>query len=226
MELNFYDGKCFAEKTFKVLSNYSPYVPDSYFGMWSAWRPKGIVSNDTTVYLKVMLNLKRDNATATTQNILYIATYPVTLKNGGYMQYWINGSCDNWNADTTLIQPASDSIIISFCNSNLYYSSERLRRAQDNSQTPENLIVENDIKVAPNPNSGKFTLRLKANDSHLQNIKILDLNGRTVFASKEGNQNLDSGFTKVLNINLPSGLYIVIAVTDKKIHQTKFVVAK
>ncbi|MCX8020391.1 MAG: T9SS type A sorting domain-containing protein [Chitinophagaceae bacterium] len=220
--------KNFAKRTWKVISNLSPFIPNSssYYGLWGVWRPKGIVPNDTTAYLKVILNLKRNNAAPNTQNILYVLTYPVKLKPGGYMQYWKNDISYRYGVplDTTLTQPPSPAEVNSFCMSNIYYQPGRiLQRSDPDNPSDMDSLNKDEIRIIPNPNSGSFVLKLRKN-AFISHIVITDVTGRRVYFSKENNVSLSNGYGKEINLKLPRGTYLLTVNTSRESLKTKFIV--
>jgi hypothetical protein len=222
------DAKNFAKPTFRSFSNVSAYYPSDNNTYWSIWRPKGIVSyDDTTAFLKVVLNLKRNNATANTQNVLYVLTYPVKLKPGSYMQYWSYGY--NWRyaaLDTTLLLPATPAEVNSFCQSNVYYNTSRYSRTMRDSVLVEEKLKLDGIAVFPNPNTGLFNVKLRRTEGLLLAINIFDISGRKVYSRNEANLLLSSGLTKQVNTILPRGTYILTATTTKGILKTKFIITR
>lgn len=220
-------AKSFAQKTFKVYSNFSSTLPNAYYGYWEPWRPMGIKSRQTTAYLKVILNLKRTDNIPNTQNVLYVLTYPVKLKQGNQMQYWEDIS--NYPGDTTLLTAARPTEVDSFCRSQVYNNIDRQRI--NGSPNPidsinNNLVIgKSPITIFPNPNNGNFTLRIGKQIDFLTSIVITDITGRRVFASDETNITLENGYTKNLSITSGVGLYIITCKTKKgKQLTTKFFV--
>jgi hypothetical protein len=221
-------SKNFSKRTWKVISNVSPYYPNNYYGFWGVWKPKGMVANDTTAFLKVILNLKRNNTTANTQNVLYVLTYPVKLKAGGYMQYWENDVSYRYGTpeDTTLITPPDSTAVSNFCQSNVYWNIDRQSRIVSDSLVLEQKVEKEEIVLFPNPSNGDITLKLKQKDGFLSNIFVTDMIGRRVYSATEGNQTLTNGFVKRLIFAVPSGTYIITAITSKGILTTKFIVTR
>lgn len=221
-------AKNFAKRTWKVISNVSPYYPNNYYGLWGVWSPKGIIANDTTAFLKVILNLKRNNTTANTQNVLYVLTYPVKLKAGGYMQYWENDVSYRYGTpqDTTLITSPTPAEVNSFCQSNVYWNIDRQSRTIRDSLIIQERLEKDGIALFPNPNKGEFNVKFKQIDGLLSNIFITDISGRRVYISSEGNQSLTSGLLKRISINLPGGTYILTATTTNGVLKTKFIVTR
>lgn len=227
---DYLDAKCFAQRVFKAISPYSTSEPNSnqYWGLWSAYRPKGIIARDTTVYLKIMLNLKRKDTTATTQNILYVVTYPVNLLPSVYLKY----SPNNTNcSDTTLIQPASSTEINTFCSSSKYvnYNTRFSMRYRDSVANAEKLETDASAEVtrmvvSPNPNNGQFKLVIKPQESSLLGIKVIDMTGRTIYTSNEGRKDLRHGYLHTIALYLRKGTYIVMANTTDKVLKAKFTV--
>jgi hypothetical protein len=176
--------------------------------------------NYDTVFLKLMINLKRNNATGTTQNVLLILTYPMKVVTDAVQANTPTFS----TCDSTILSPASASFVNTFCQSNVYYNLDRQSRVYQDSIRMERSIVKDGIGLYPNPNNGVFTLKLKAENSKLTAYYITDISGRRVYSSERGNIDLNNGFNKQLNIRLNNGTYILTAVTTKGYLKTKFVV--
>jgi hypothetical protein len=121
----------------------------------------------------------------------------------------------------------SASEINNFCSSNTYYNSSRQRIARDNNQIINPEKTGNDlVLVKPNPNTSQFSLVLKKQNSPLLSIRIMDASGKVVYVSHEGKLALDAGITRNINLNLPNGVYLLIAITEKEGLKTKFIIAK
>ncbi|MCK4678632.1 MAG: T9SS type A sorting domain-containing protein, partial [Bacteroidales bacterium] len=87
-------------------------------------------------------------------------------------------------------------------------------------------IAENlyklDVNLFPNPNTGTFTIELKAEQNDLLNLKIIDARGAVVFEEK--NVHLMGVHTKNLSLNdLQEGIYYLLINSDK-VHVVKKVV--
>ncbi|MCK4677929.1 MAG: T9SS type A sorting domain-containing protein, partial [Bacteroidales bacterium] len=79
-------------------------------------------------------------------------------------------------------------------------------------------IAENlyklDVNLFPNPNTGTFTIELKAGQNDLLNLKIVDARGAVVFEEKE--VHLHGIHTKSLSLNnLQEGIYYLLIDSDK-----------
>lgn len=126
--------------------------------------------------------------------------------------------------DSTILSPASATVINSFCQSSVYYNIDRQSRAYQDSIRMERSIVKDGIGLYPNPNNSVFTLKLKAENAKLSVYYVTDILGRRVFSSSGGNIDLNNGFNKHLSLRLHTGTYILTAVTTKGQLKTKFVV--
>ena len=174
------------------------------------------------LYLKIMLNLKRNNATATTQNIMVVLTYPLkTVTDAVQATTPSNVTCD-----TLVVAPASNSLINSFCQSSIYNNIDRQSRAYQDSILTEQKVEKEGIGIFPNPNNGNFTLKIKNQNATLNNISVYDMLGKLVYSSKEGNLGLSNGFMKQLQLKLVKGAYILSAITSNGWLKTKFIVAQ
>lgn len=232
-------AKAFAKRTFKAISNVSAYVPyptysyGSLYSYWGPWRPKGKVLGDTTVYLKVFLNLKVINGGPNTQNVLYVLTYPVKLKEGGYMQYWENVTSyrNGVPQDTTLIKSASVLEVNEFCNDRtVYLTTARLSQAfidsinQNAADKRKN--YDNDLLLFPNPSNGQFSIKLLPSQDKLLAIRVFSSKGNQVFEINGRNEVLTKGYSKTFSLNLPKGSYFIILLTNKRAYKKALIISK
>lgn len=175
--------------------------------------------NYDTVYLKLMINLKRDNATATTQNVLMVLTYPMkVVSDNVQITTPTFPSCDS-----TILPQASAAFVNSFCQSNVYYNLDRQSIAYQDSVLMERKIEKEGIGLYPNPNNGIFTIKNKEQKAVLTKVTVSDMLGKIVYISNEGNINLDAGFIKQMQLKLQSGTYILTAVTSKGNLKARFI---
>jgi Secretion system C-terminal sorting domain len=178
--------------------------------------------NYDTVFLKLMINLKRNNTTANSQNVLLVLTYPMkTVTDAVQANTPTFATCDS-----TILAPASASFVNSFCNSSVYYNLDRQSAAYRDSIEIIKTLEEKGIAISPNPGNGNLRIQIKPQISNLISFKIVDISGKPVYSNNEGNIKLENGFTKSLSLNLRSGTYILIATTTKKILRSKFIIVK
>jgi Secretion system C-terminal sorting domain len=236
-------AKTFAKRTFKAISNVSAYVPNTdaqaygqtpFNTFWSPWRPIGITKQapeSPVAYLKVVLNLRRNNTVPGTQNILYTATFPVLLKQGGYMQYWQNDLAyldPNFVQNPTPHQPADSVFVSKFCKAAPYYSIERQSTkattdSQDSIPSISNKLI---TAISPNPNDGNFMITLHKEKAILNNLIVYDVSGRIVFQENNLNISLQDGLAKKASIQLDNGMYILKVITNVGSSQKKFIVSQ
>lgn len=211
-DVNCFNERVFTTKSFFWLRNMPQNPPNDI----SCWEPM------PNTYLKFMINLKRNITSTTTQNILYVVTYPMNSK-----FFDITGNFTNNNScvDSSVIAPATNTEINSFCNSSVYYNIDRQSRTFRDSVATEAIIAEKGIGVFPNPNNGTFTYKLKAQKGLLKKIVITDIQGRTVYTENCGNATLGLGFSKQITLNLLRGTYILRAITGKETLTTKIIVS-
>jgi hypothetical protein len=213
----YFDVNCFNQQIFDVVSYYGRSVPESGVFEASCWRPL------QKAYLKFMINLKRNNATATTQNVLYVVTYPLNLKTYDIDNNFTPGT---YCIDSSIVPAASVTEVNSFCNSTVYYNLDRQSRMYRDSITGQPQIVTGGVGVFPNPNTGTFSYKIKPRKGALKQIVIDDMQGRNVYIENYPNISLIPGFTRQLNLNLKPGTYLLKAFTDVDILTSKFIVFK
>jgi hypothetical protein len=144
------------------------------------------------------------------------------------MQYWENDVSYRYGTpqDTTLITPPDSTAVSNFCQSNIYWNIDRQSRTVRDSLIIEQKLEKEGIVLFPNPSKGDITLKLKQKDGLLSNIFVTDMNGRRVYSAIEGNQPLTNGFVKRLSLSIPSGSYIITAITSKGTLSAKFIVTR
>jgi hypothetical protein len=179
-------------------------------------------ANTDTLFLKLMINLKRNNTTPNTQNVLLVLTYPIkTITNAIQLNAPTFATCDS-----TLLPQATNTFVNAYCNSIAYNNINRQSRAYLDSIVIEKKVEQDGIALFPNPSNGIFTVKLKSLKSTLNQITVHDMLGRLVYTSNEGNFNLDLGLLKQLNLNLSKGTYLLSAKTTNGILKTKFMIVK
>jgi hypothetical protein len=167
-----------------------------------------------------MINLKRNNATSTTQNILMVFTYPMKVVTDDVQTITPTFSA----CDSTVLAPASPAFVNSFCQSSVYYNINRQSRAYRDSIQMERNIIKDGIGLYPNPNNGVFTIKLKAENANLSVLYVTDISGRRIYTSEQIRADVSNGFSKQLSLKLNRGTYFVTAITSKGLLKTKFVV--
>lgn len=85
----------------------------------------------------------------------------------------------------------------------------------------ENHIYNMEMNVFPNPSKGMFSLELKNFRCDNASLKVIDVSGKIVYSSVLSINKL--GYTKTLNLSIPSGVYYVI-VGNKNRRKTKKIV--
>lgn len=130
-----------------------------------------------------MINLKRNNATVNTQNVLLVLTYPVkTVTDAVQVNTPTFATCDS-----TLLPQATNAFVNSYCNSTAYNNIDRQSRAYLDSIIIEKKVEKDGIALFPNPNDGNFSVEIKSQKASLNQIAIYDMQGRLVYNSNEGN---------------------------------------
>lgn len=213
---DYMDMMCLGSRMFQANSYYNALSAESAtdplpdVGCPDAFTSKG--------YIKFMINLKRNNTTPNTQNILFVATYPLRVKNDGSLPNYVSDYLCN---DSSIIAPASVAEVNALCSSSVYYSSNR---SNINILDPTGTGVEHGgFRVSPNPNNGNFTISLHGQPGILKAISVTDMKGREVHILRTGNLTLATGYSRQLSIRLPAGLYIVNCTTDKGILRSRMI---
>ncbi len=183
-----------------------------------------LMTIDTSkIFLKLMINLKRNNASANTQNILVVLTYPLkAVVDNGAVNLPVNYSVN----DSSIVTEAPSSYVNSFCNSTVYNNIDRQSRLYIDSVESIKKLNKDGIVIYPNPTSGLINIKIKQQESNLISLQVLNVQGKTVLKTKENNFNLNEGMVKQINSNLESGTYFLNAITSKGLLTTKFIVIK
>lgn len=218
---DYYDMICLGSRMFQANSYYNAVTAASLnnplpdVGCPNAYINKG--------YIKFMINLKRNNATATTQNILFVATFPCKIVTDNALpDYQSNYLCN----DSNIIASATAAEVNTFCNSSAYYQATRYNRMSAVAAPLEQLLESGVSAISPNPNNGTFTMRFKQQPALLKAIYITNLHGQKVFETNLGAINLVTGYNHPFNVSLPRGLYIVYYITDKNTYNAKLLIGK
>jgi hypothetical protein len=219
----YYDARTFAKKVFKSLTPTSPYVPSSYYGLWSGMSPEGEVSGKTTVWLKIMLNLKRNDADENTQNVLYVLTYPVKLVRSG-LRYAPQETLDY----SGLLPAATNDEVVAFCNSSKYTANRatRIDEEQEHEDDAESVIgISNLLTLWPNPNNGTFRIAVSPKAGEIKQVIISDMAGREQVVSTSNLEFFGKNAPIELQIEekLTKGTYIVTVITNKQVLRSRFV---
>lgn len=182
----------------------------------------GCARVDNNAWIKFFLNLRRNNTTSNTQNVLYVVTFPLKVVNYNITgNFTDNPSC----TDSSIIQPASNSEITTRCNSSAYLTTTRLSRAYFDSIRFERAVIENGFAISPNPNNGQFILKINKQVNQLKMIRIIDVSGRTIYNQNTGQVLLNEGFQRNISLKAPNGTYILIIYTNDKILKKKFIIS-
>ncbi len=215
---DYFDIKCLDNKQYRYLFNASNTTNTGTNSETYKWNAKV-----DTLFLKLMINLKRNNAGPNTQNVLLILTFPLkTVLDATRVDTSATATCDS-----TIIPPADPTLVNAFCQSTVYYNTlDRQSSAIKDSLVLEKAMEIDGIGLFPNPNKGAFSVKIKSQNSTLYSLSISDISGKRLYYSREGNLSLNNGLIKPLNVQLSSGLYVLTAFTSKGQLKTKFIIAR
>lgn len=178
-----------------------------------------------------MVNLKRIYAGANTQNVLLVASYPVTIIETEDMGTIV--SCYS-----SLQPPESQAKVYSYCNSPAYLTSGRFSRAYEQDvadllqsemrQTTPTIGQENiSAVIYPNPAKDNITISYALSRIASVKISIFTMEGKLI-KHLINTANHDAGkFARQYDLSkLASGLYLVLIQTNNRSFYKKLMIAK
>ncbi len=185
------------------------------------WFPNG------NTYIKVMANLRRIGSDVNTQNVLFVARYPVTTQ--GSTNLGTLGAC-------APVPPQTASAVQSFCTSSAYTTQQRFVSYKENldlaHQLADNARNEEDgnqleeiVEVYPNPVEGNFEVRvINVTQETTMVATIKDVTGRvvrstTLLITPSGYQSINFDAT-----NFSPGMYVLIVHLGEKIEIKKLII--
>lgn len=230
----FFEGKDALDNTYKFRTEYfdmkcldmqifNYQITSTSLAAQKCFIPYEWNASTDTLYLKLMINLKRNNVNSTTQNVGIILTYPMkTVTDAVQVITPTFATCDS-----TILPPASAPFVNSFCSSSVYNNIDRQlsKHVKDSLRLIQGL-EQKGIAVSPNPNSGYMKLLLKPQKAYLTTIKIVDISGKVVYTNNFGKVNLADGYSDYINSNLSNGTYLLVATTDHGLLKSKFIILK
>lgn len=199
---NYVDLNCFRKEVFEIQASDAPGHIN--------WRPMG------STYLKVMVNFKRKDADANTQNILFVAKYPVNIQNATNMNYALG---------CYAVPPQSAAAVQAYCQSSIYTSSarfvnyaERLNQLYLDEQSKKSKIrvAQNEFKVFPNPASTSFKLHYSVEEVKHVKIEIFDATGRLVFQVIDQKHAPGPYEIEIFTEQFKNGIYFVLVEDGRK----------
>ncbi len=176
--------------------------------------------------IKVMVNFKRKDTTASTQNVLFVATFPITVEiaqvssaqDPAFIAFTTNLSGNNG-----LIPAVSASAVNAFCNSSTYKTSQRkflrykenLQKMEDEEQQKEKQFLnklplpgDNEFVIFPNPVSDNTMLRYNVPTQGPVKITLSGIVFNLSEVSLIENQHQAGNFTLPIDVSkYPKGIY-------------------
>lgn len=176
-------------------------------------------------YIKFLINFKRTNSPGTSQNILFVAKYPLS-------QVYQPNALSNGSAlfsGAAFVQ-AGSSEVSSFCYSAPYINTF-INGGHMNAIDPRNdslkvtMEQENDqslVKVFPNPVKNVMHIKFRVDKKNAVTIRLTDAAGRIVSPMINYKQLEKGAYTRDITISsLSGGTYFLITnIGDKTISQT------
>ena len=168
--------------------------------------------NETKIYLKFLLNLRVRGGSATTQNVLLVLKYPVTVR--------------TVTSFTTLATPpvsgvlpqATATTVQAFCNGSVYTSAVALLTSPPKTaaRTTEPLLA--DVLVYPNPAASTATLQFTSSQAGAVTVYLTDMMGHRVATLLDQEAVAAGSYEKALNVaQVAPGFYqCVIETSDSK----------
>lgn len=175
------------------------------------------------IYLKFILNLRPRNATATTQNVLLVLKYPVTIQR-------VIGFDPLPTQPGGILPQADAATVQAFCNGSVYSAAMNLRPAAftaSGTTTPAAPAVA-DVQLYPNPATDMATLRFTGVAAGRVSAYLTDMVGHRVLTILDaapimaGEQHQSFATTR-----LAAGLYqCVLETTDGRKTTTRLSVVR
>ncbi|MFC6225734.1 T9SS type A sorting domain-containing protein [Hymenobacter artigasi] len=165
------------------------------------------------IYLKFMLNLRRRNTTATTQNVLLVLKFPVMVQEVTSFDELLPRSCG--------VLPQVDiATVQSFCGSATYTNAMNLRSGPGKlsaaPNTPASAVpVIADVQVYPNPASEVATIRFSGVSAGRVSAYLTDMVGRRVVTIMRDEEVMNGEQLKAFSTSaLAPGLYQCVIETS------------
>jgi hypothetical protein len=219
---DYFDMNCFSNRVFEA-----KYYSNSVAAGSASYQRSDIgcpTVDNSQAWLKLMINFSRNNATANTQNVLYVVTFPLKIVTDNNLRFFNNTYVCN---GPVILPQASASEVTSHCNNTVKYytSSRRLSSIKPDVDTVP-IIEKLSISVSPNPTKGLIALSIAPTTSSLLNIKLFSADGRLINELYRGNKWLRYGYSQTLNLNLVNGTYHVLVKTNDGTVTKKIIVVK
>jgi hypothetical protein len=200
------------------------YVHELNFGdeaIMNHWDPANIY------HLKFILNLKRNNATSTTQNVLYVIKFPMkwqSISNINYSPAPTNGI----NCNLSPIAAQTTTQINELCSSAPYLTNRFQARVRPSDPATEKVDNNFQISVSPNPASSHLTVKITGEQASLQKIELINAMGQsTKGLLNEKVQLPASGFTRTFYVgDVAAGIYFVKIQTSKGVETRKVLISR
>ena len=192
------------------------YYPSSgYHEIIATYNDSNSVSHDT-----VIINVEQYPTIELGNNFSVCADQQVTIyAQSGYDSYiWSTGQTTNY---TTFGSIGIDSvnIYVTVTNGNDCSSTDTINVTFENCTEIGNNKYENNILIYPNPAENIFTIELLDNYIENSELKISDLNGKTIL-----NDKILAKKIKINSSEFNSGVYIVIIKNRNSVYRKKLII--
>ncbi len=193
------------------LNTYSPYFESRENSLWFS---------PNKYYIKFLINLQRTSGAGTSQNLLFVAKYPLATT----YSYIDNYSSGQSIFNTTPLVAATTPEITTFCNSAPYTNNYQNgghfnRRSGSDSITQVVPILSTKFELTPNPGKDFSIASFTIEKASAVTIQINDINGRLVSAPFNFRIMQPGNYTKQINLqSLAKGIYLIsIRIGDRRI---------
>ncbi len=193
--------------------------------------------------LKVVVNLKRKDATASTQNVLFVATYPITTDIVQYSSPQdpaFIAFIETLSSCGGLPPAVSASAVTTFCNSSTYKTPQRkflryyqnLQKMEEEERRQQDDVInmllnpqENELTVYPNPATDYATLQYQVPVKSAVRITLQGVILNRADVLIEDDQHQLGYFEKRIDISsLAKGVYFCTLTIDGKMTTRKLIV--
>jgi len=177
-----------------------------------------INADDSKFRIRYVFNLKPIGSTDSTQNVLFVVTYPLqaaTLISGNFPIGLVPFNSDVI-CNKPIPTPMLTSEISTFCNSQIY-KEHRFFRLNDSENQASTSDLSGNITLAPNPAEDRVNISYRImKDGSQVKITVTDFQGKTMLVPLERSKRMQGVYYYEFDTSkLNAGIYHVIVLTPE-----------